>query len=49
MPVSIARLRGWFVVALVLVCGVVAGTYLHLRHRVQNVRKQVAKLGIEVQ
>jgi len=49
MPVSIARLRRWFVIALVLVCVVVGGTYLHLRHRVQNVRKQVQKLGIEVQ
>ena len=49
MPVSVARLRRWFVVALALVCVVVAGTYLHLRHRVQNVRKQVQKLGIEVQ
>ncbi|HET8826699.1 MAG TPA: LPS export ABC transporter periplasmic protein LptC, partial [Terriglobales bacterium] len=49
MPVSIARLRRWFVAALVLVCAVVGGTYLHLRHRVQNVRKQVQKLGIEVQ
>ena len=49
MPVSIARLRRWFVVALVLVCIVVGGTYLHFRHQVQNVRKQVQKLGIEVQ
>jgi len=49
MPVSIARLRRWIVVALALVCAVVAGTYLHFRHRVQNVRKQVQKLGIEVQ
>jgi len=49
MPVSIARLRRWFVAALVLVCVVVGATYLHLRHRVQNVRKQVQKLGIEVQ
>ncbi|HWH57966.1 MAG TPA: LPS export ABC transporter periplasmic protein LptC, partial [Terriglobales bacterium] len=44
-----ARLRRWFVAALVLVCVVVGATYLHLRHRVQNVRKQVQKLGIEVQ
>src|SRR5690349_16723474 len=49
MPVSIARLRRWFVAALVLVCVVVGGVYLHFRHRVQNVRKQVQKLGIEVQ
>lgn len=49
MPVSVARLRRWFVAALVLVCVVVGGAYLHLRHRVQNVRKQVQKLGIEVQ
>src|SRR5690348_16732612 len=49
MPVSIARLRRWFLAALVLVCVVVGGVYLHFRHRVQNVRKQVQKLGIEVQ
>ena len=49
MPVFVARLRRWFVIALALVCVVVGGTYLHLRHRVQNVRKQVQKLGIEVQ
>ena len=49
MPVSIARLRRWFIAALVLVCVAVGGVYLHFRHRVQNVRKQVQKLGIEVQ
>ncbi len=48
MPVSVARLRRWFVGALVLVCLVVGGTYLYLRHRVTNALKQVpGRLNIE--
>src|SRR5437899_11701477 len=50
MPVSVARLRRWFVAALVLVCLVVGGTYLYLRHRVTNALKEVpGKIGIEIQ
>ncbi len=50
MPVSISRLRQWFVVAAVFVCLVVAGTYFYARHRVQNALKQVpTKIGIEIQ
>src|SRR5512140_2804132 len=50
MPVSIARLRRWFVAALVLVCLVVGGTYLYFRHRVTNALKQIpGKIGIEIQ
>lgn len=50
MPVSVAQLRRWFVGVLVLVCVVVGGTYLYLRHRVQNALKQVpGKIGIEIQ
>jgi lipopolysaccharide export system protein LptA len=49
MPVSIARLRRWFAVALVLVCVVVGGTYLFFRHRVTNALKQIpGKLNIEI-
>ena len=49
MPVSVARLRRWFVGALVLVCLVVGGTYFYLRHRVTNALKQVPeKIGIEI-
>ena len=48
MPVSVARLRRWFVGALVLVCLVVAGTYFYARHRVQNALKQIpGKLNVE--
>ena len=50
MPVSIARLRRWFIAALVVVCIAVGGTYLYLRHRVTNALKQVpGKIGIEIQ
>jgi len=50
MPVSISRLRRWFVAALVLICAIVAGTYFYARHRVENALKQVPnKLGIEIQ
>ena len=50
MAVSIARLRRWFVGALILVCLVVAGTYFYARHRVQNALKQVpGKIGINIQ
>ena len=50
MAVSIARLRRWFVGALILVCVVVAGTYFYARHRVQNALKQVpGKIGINIQ
>ena len=48
MPVNVARLRRWFVGALVLVCVAVAGTYFYARHRVQNALKQIpGKLNIE--
>jgi lipopolysaccharide export system protein LptA len=50
MPVSTARLRRWFVGALVLVCVAVGGTYLYLRHRVTNALKEIpGKIGIEIQ
>jgi lipopolysaccharide export system protein LptA len=50
MPVSVARLRRWFVIALVFVCGAVGGAYFYARHRVQNALKQVPeKIGIEIQ
>jgi lipopolysaccharide export system protein LptA len=50
MPVSAARLRRWFVGALVLVCVIVAGTYFYARHRVRNALKEVpGKMGIEIQ
>jgi len=50
MPVSVARLRRWFAGAMVFVCVVVGGTYLYLRHRVQNALKQVpGRIGIEIQ
>ena len=50
MPVSIARLRRWFAAALALVCVVVAGSYLYLRHRVTNALKQVpGKINVEIQ
>ena len=41
MPVSIRRVRRLFVAALVLVCVVVGGAYLYLRHRVINGLKQI--------
>ena len=50
MPISIAGLRRWFVIALAFVCVGVGGTYLYLRHRVTNALKQVpAKIGLEIQ
>jgi len=50
MPVSIGRLRRWFVAALAIVCVMVGGSYLYLRHRVTNALKQVReKIPIEVQ
>ena len=50
MPVSVARLRRWFVGALVLVCLIVAGTYFYVRHRVQNALSQVpGKIGINIE
>jgi lipopolysaccharide export system protein LptA len=48
MPVTAARLRRWFVGALVFVCVAVGGTYLYVRHRVENALKQIpGKLNIE--
>jgi lipopolysaccharide export system protein LptA len=50
MPVSVARLRQWLVIALIVVCVVVGGSYLYLRHRVTNALKQVPeKIGIEIE
>jgi lipopolysaccharide export system protein LptA len=50
MPLVISRLRRWFAVAAVLMCLLVAGTYLYLRHRVENALRQVpGKIGLEVQ
>src|SRR5260221_5426050 len=47
MPVTAARLRRWFVGALVFVCVAVGGTYLYVRHRVENALKQIpGKLNI---
>jgi lipopolysaccharide export system protein LptA len=43
-------MRRWLVSALVVVCLGVGGTYLYLRHRVQNALKQVpGKIGVEIQ
>ncbi|HXU16421.1 MAG TPA: LptA/OstA family protein [Terriglobales bacterium] len=50
MPVSVVRLRRWLVIAMIVVCVMVGGSYLYLRHRVTNALKQVpGKIGIEIQ
>ncbi len=48
MAITAARLRRWFVGALVFVCVAVGGTYLYVRHRVENALKQIpGKLNID--
>lgn len=50
MPISISRLRRWFAAAAILVCVLVLGAYLYLRHRVHNALKEVpGKIGLNVQ
>src|SRR5205085_2079617 len=50
MPVSIPRLRRWFVVAAVLIVLLVAGAYYYARRRVRNALKELpSKIGLNVQ
>src|SRR5947209_7937737 len=50
MAFSATRFRRWFIVAIVLVCLIVAGAYFHARRRVQNALQQVPqKLNIQIQ
>jgi len=44
MPVSVVRLRRWLVIAMIVVCVMVGGSYLYLRHRVTNALKQALAL-----
>ena len=48
MPISIRRLRRWFAGGAIFVCLTVLGTFVYLKHRVQNALRQVpGKLNIE--
>jgi lipopolysaccharide export system protein LptA len=50
MPISIRRLRIWFVAALVFLCLLLVAVYFYSRHRVQNALKQIpGKIGLEIQ
>jgi lipopolysaccharide export system protein LptA len=50
MPVSIPRLRRWFVLAAVAVSLVVAGVYLHRRRQVREVLKHIpGKMNVDIQ
>jgi len=50
VPLRIPHLRRWFAASAIALVLVVAGTYFHSRHRVQNALKQVPeKMGIEIQ
>jgi lipopolysaccharide export system protein LptA len=50
MAVSIARLRRWFLLGVLVLFSVVVGAYFHARHRVENAFKQVGgKIGLNVE
>jgi lipopolysaccharide export system protein LptA len=50
MPLPVSRLRRWFALAALALTLAVAGLYLHLRHGVQDVLKQVpGKMGLDIQ
>jgi Mg2+ and Co2+ transporter CorA len=39
MPIPIARLRTWFVIAIVFMLAIVAGAYFYAKWRVENALK----------
>src|SRR6266480_4080775 len=50
MPVSIPRLRRWFVLAAIAVSLVVAGVYLHRRRQAREVLKHIpGKMNVDIQ
>ncbi len=50
MPISIRRLRYWFLGAAVLVAAVAAGFYFYAKWQVRNVRDRIPKaLGVDIQ
>jgi len=50
MPVSIPRLRRWFVLAAIAASLVVAGAYLHRRRQVREVLKHIpGKMNVDIQ
>jgi lipopolysaccharide export system protein LptA len=49
MPIPIARLRTWFVIAIVFMLAIVAGAYFYAKWRVENALKEVpGRMGIEI-
>jgi len=49
MPIPVARLRTWFVIAIVFMVAIVAGAYFYAKWRVENALKEVpGKMGFEI-